>query len=292
MGKELKRIGAPFRQPEWSALALIDAPDLVLEAHESLIDAGAEVITTNAFAVVPFHIGDERFDTIGGDLVEVAAEVAREAAEAERPVLVPGCLPSLFGSYQPELFDPERAPEIIDQFISRQAPFVDLWMAETLSSLEEFDAVVEGLERHVADEGDDLELWASFTVADNLLGETATEAVLRSGESIGTLVEHVAGRCSSLLFNCSNPETIDIAIGQLAEALGPKPSIAFGAYANAIADVGEILAKQGLHETRNELTPSVYARHVAGWIEQGATIVGGCCGINPDHIAALVDLQS
>ena len=33
MGRELARMGAPFRQPEWSALALIEAPEFVSRAH-------------------------------------------------------------------------------------------------------------------------------------------------------------------------------------------------------------------------------------------------------------------
>ena len=61
MGKELRRIGAPFRQPEWSALALMEAPDMVVRAHRNFIGAGAEVITTNNYSVVPYHLGDEVF---------------------------------------------------------------------------------------------------------------------------------------------------------------------------------------------------------------------------------------
>ena len=48
MGRELQRIGAPFRQPEWSALALIEAPEFVLQAHQAFIEAGARIITTNS----------------------------------------------------------------------------------------------------------------------------------------------------------------------------------------------------------------------------------------------------
>ncbi|MEI6403377.1 MAG: homocysteine S-methyltransferase family protein, partial [Actinomycetota bacterium] len=40
MGRELMRIGAPFRQPEWSALALFDGPDWVVQAHTNFIEAG------------------------------------------------------------------------------------------------------------------------------------------------------------------------------------------------------------------------------------------------------------
>ena len=38
---------------------------------------------------------------------------------------------------------------------------------------------------------------------------------------------------------------------------------------------------------RSDLSPEGYARTVLGWVEMGATIVGGCCEIGPAHIAAL-----
>ena len=41
MGRELQRRGAPFRQPEWSALALIEAPDFVSQVHDAFATAGA-----------------------------------------------------------------------------------------------------------------------------------------------------------------------------------------------------------------------------------------------------------
>ena len=59
MGRELQRSGAPFRQPEWSALALSEAPEAVVGVHAAFIGAGAQVITSNSYAVVPFHIGEE-----------------------------------------------------------------------------------------------------------------------------------------------------------------------------------------------------------------------------------------
>ena len=65
-GRELKRRGAPFRQPEWSALALIEGPAFVSAVHAAYVQAGASVITTNSYAVVPFHLGAERFAAAGG----------------------------------------------------------------------------------------------------------------------------------------------------------------------------------------------------------------------------------
>jgi len=73
MGRELMRIGAPFRQPEWSALALTEGPQRVVQAHRNFIEAGAQVITTNSYAIVPFHISDDRFRLEGRELARTSS---------------------------------------------------------------------------------------------------------------------------------------------------------------------------------------------------------------------------
>ena len=75
MGRELQRRGAPFRQPEWSALALSEAPEAVIAVHTAYIEAGAGVITSNSYAVVPFHIGEERFANEGFALAATAGQL-------------------------------------------------------------------------------------------------------------------------------------------------------------------------------------------------------------------------
>ena len=65
IGRHLEKIGAPFGQPEWSALSLIQDPDFVFRAHHDFINAGADVITTNSYAIVPFHIGRSLFEQEG-----------------------------------------------------------------------------------------------------------------------------------------------------------------------------------------------------------------------------------
>jgi S-methylmethionine-dependent homocysteine/selenocysteine methylase len=93
-----------FRQPEWSALALTEAPEIVKEVHLDFIRAGAEVITTNNYAVVP-HIGEERFENEVKQLVQIAVDQAKYAViESDKNVLIAGCLPPLFGSYRADLF--------------------------------------------------------------------------------------------------------------------------------------------------------------------------------------------
>lgn len=285
MGKELRRIGAPFRQPEWSALALMEDPGAVARAHRNFIEAGAEVIITNAYAVVPFHLGEERFAERGWELASLAGELAaKEAGAALRQVEVAGSLPPVFGSYEPDAFDPELAPGRWQVLIDAQADHVDLWVGETIAGVAEFDC----LERTLTARRPDRRLWAAFTVADLPVGGAT---VLRSGESIEAVADAVVDRnLEAVLINCSQPERIADALIRLAPA-ARAGGFRLGAYANAFpaAEIDEsgYAANERIIERRDDLTPTLYADFVAGWIDAGATIVGGCCDIYPSHIAEL-----
>ncbi|MEZ5282760.1 MAG: homocysteine S-methyltransferase family protein [Acidimicrobiales bacterium] len=286
MGKELQRNGAPFRQPEWSALALMEAPELVARTHTSFIDAGARLIIANTYAVVPFHIGAERFRGRGRELAALAAQLARRAADASSEhVLVAASIPPVFGSYQPELFDAEAAPAMLDMLIEAQAPYVDLWLAETIGSVAEAVAIGEALDRFETTRA----RWFSFSLHDDLVDG---RPVLWSGESVAAGVEAAVGfGAEAVLLNCAAPEAIDMALPELAATLEAAGSPArFGAYANGFVprdEVKEYAANEALLERRDDLTPEVYASMVGSWLDLGASIVGGCCSIHPEHIAAV-----
>ena len=165
MGRALEKMGAPFKQPEWSALALIEDPKFVNQAHAHFIKAGADIITTNAYAVVPFHIGQERFDAQGFALAELAGRCAREEADkAEHPVKVAGCLPPVAGSYVPEKFDAAMASDILRVLIEAQNPYVDFWLAETIGSIEEAQCIAQCLKSLSPDKP----LWLSYNLQDNI----------------------------------------------------------------------------------------------------------------------------
>ena len=285
MGRELRRIGAPFQQPEWSAQALMDAPDMVRRAHDNFIDAGAEVIIVNSYAVVPFHIGADRFQTRGAELIDLAGRIAREAADgAEASPLVAGSVPPLFGSYEPDQFIPGEAPALYDVVVSAQAPFVDLWILETMSSIAEVTAALAAVEKHRTDPSQPI--WLSFCLPDEAPeGPTA----LRSGEPITALAEAFHDRVDVFSINCSLPERIEEGVPQLRDALAALGSDApIAAYANAFEPtLRQLPANAGISGERGELTPEVYADVAERWIELGATIIGGCCGIHPEHIAEL-----
>lgn len=281
MGRELQRIGAPFRQPEWSALALIEAPEYVLQAHQAFVAAGARIITTNSYAVVPFHIGDERFAEQGRTLADRAGRLARQAAsESVEPVTVAGSLPPALGSYRPDLFDHQRSVVIHRELIAGLQLHVDVWLAETQSSIAEVRAVVEALD------DEPKPLWLSFT----LLDEVNEPPQLRSTEAVADAVRVAAELGATVvLFNCSQPEVMAAALAEAREVIvGLGQTIELGVYANAFPPVStEAKANDTLLEIRRDLGPEAYLHWSRSWVAAGASIVGGCCGIGPEHIAQL-----
>lgn len=279
LGRELARRGAPFRQPEWSALALIEAPETVKEVHLDFINAGAEVITTNNYAVVPFHIGQERFETDGVRLIKVAIEQAKNAVkESGKNVKIAGCLPPLFGSYRADLFQPEQAKNLAEPIINTLAPEVDFWLAETQSCLKEVETV------HALLPQDDKDYWVSFTLQDEIKQE---QALLRSGENMQQVADFIKqSNAKAVLFNCCQPEVILQAINEI-KGLIPE-SVQIGAYANAFPPQDEsATANDGLDEIRKDLDAPAYLGFAKQWQQAGASLVGGCCGIGPEHIAEL-----
>lgn len=281
MGRELLRIGAPFQQPEWSALALTAGPEQVVQAHTNFIDAGAQVITTNSYAIVPFHIGEERFASEGTELASTSGRLARQAAVvAAHPVRVAGSLPPLFGSYRPDLFAAPAAQRIIDPLVEGLADHVDVWLGETLSCIDEAVAVRDALERAAVV---DRPLWVSFTLDDG--------GTLVSGESIADAAAAAVDLGADVvMFNCCRAESITAAIDAAVSRL--EGSAALGGYANRFETTHDTAgrANEDLSKLREDLSPERYCQVVDGWLELGATVVGGCCGIEPAHISRIATL--
>lgn len=288
MGRELQRIGAPFQQPEWSAQALIAAPHFISQVHRSFIKAGAEIITTNTYALVPFHIGEKRFNEQGADLIKLAARLARECVNDNSSLLVAGCIPPVLGSYRPDLFSVEQAKPLLELFIKNQEFYVDIWLAETISSISEASMIKS---RTV---GTGKPTWIAFTVKD----EITNESTLRSGESVYEAVSKIAGQnVSAILFNCSCAEVMDAALMAAKQALveqGLEDDVQLGVYANnfpPIGDLHEANKNNGLSGIRDDITPKKYSEFASSWCKSGASIIGGCCGVSPEHIRRLAELK-
>lgn len=180
----------------------MEAPETVRDVHQAYVASGARVITTNSYALVPFHIGDERFFADGEGLAALAGQLAREVADEQKgAVQVAGSLPPLFGSYRADLFKADRVSELATPLIRALSPYVDIWLAETMSLIAEPLA----LKALLPDDGKPF--WVSFTLEDEAPGN---EPRLRSGERVADSVSAlVAAGVDAILFNCCQPEVIE-----------------------------------------------------------------------------------
>lgn len=275
MGRELERLGAPFRQPEWSAQSLIECPKKVMQVHEHFIAAGCDIITASCYAVIPYHIGQERFDQQGRELISLAVEMAQKAAnKAPRKIRIAASLPPIFGSYRPSAFDVDNAISVATALIEEQADKTDLWLMETMGLIAEAQLYLSLLSDRAN------AIWVSFSLDDQ-----ADQPVLRSGEALQDAIEAMADQVDAILLNCSTIETMKKALPILQQHCKHIP---YGIYANAFNPIqDDTPSNAALNKIRKDVTPFIYGETARHWLQQGASIIGGCCGIGPEHIAEI-----
>jgi S-methylmethionine-dependent homocysteine/selenocysteine methylase len=285
MGRHLKEIGAPFGQPEWSALALIDDPSYVLQAHNDFIDAGSDYITTNSYAIIPFHLGNKIFNEKEKELLKLSGELAKKAKEnSKTSVKIAVSIPPVLGSYKPEVFNSNEARPILELFRDILLPYGDVILGETLSSVEEI-ILVQDVFKECGKP-----LWISLTLEDDTSNQSTSK--LRSGESLDSALKNIDFRAvDSILFNCSQPEVMERAI--ITAKNFCQKNILIGVYANTFPPINSSQkeANNQLREMRKELDPTGYLIFAKKWQKAGALIIGGCCGIGPEHIKELNKLR-
>ena len=285
MGRELRFRGVETLSTIWSANALLVAPEVVRQVHEDYIAAGARVITTNTYGIIRHELAREGVEHRLRELNELAGQLAVEARDAApHEGWVAGSLPPLNGSYRPDRVWPfEKAEPLYREQAEILAPYVDLFICETMSSSAEAVAAA------TAACATGKPVWVSYTLHENRSGR------LRSGETISEAVAALADLpISGFLANCCAPEAITAALPELGATGVPY----VGGYANTFTPVPETWTLDGSGPTdrfldlRTDLDPATYLTHAAAWWASGATVVGGCCGTRPAHIAAIAGMAA
>ncbi len=280
MSLELSSRSSNKTPRHWSAEYLLTEPDLVRDVHLDYIRAGAKVITTNTYSSTFTRMAMVHAETEVPRMQRFACQLAREARDQAgadgEDVLIAGSLPPLNGTYRPDrvrAFDINLAE--YRRLVELQAPHVDLFLCETMSTGEEALSAA----RAASESG--MPVWVAWSVQDR-------SPRLRSGETIeeaAAMLDRLG--VSAVLANCSSPESIGQGIPELVAT-----GLPCGGYANAFTFIPLAYTPGKTREqltTREDLGPEVYARHVMKWVSDGASIVGGCCEVGPRHIAALRD---
>lgn len=276
MGQELVRRSGKPPTPLWSARVMLDYPELVEELHVDFIKAGAKVIALNNYTATPARLTRDADISLFRPIHQTAIKIAKSARKkAGLPdVKIAGCLPPIVASYKPELAP--CAEECLKQYkelVAIQKDSVDVMFCETIATIREAVAAVK------ASRDAGLLTVISFTIDDE------NPHKLRSGEALTDAIRAVTPfNVTAITINCSMPESITKAMPLLRSEFPHVGGYANGFQSIAALDAGGTVA--GL-KAREELTPEAYAQYALGWAEAGATIIGGCCEVGPDHIAQI-----
>lgn len=245
------------------------APDLVREVHAAYVKAGAEVVETNTFGANRTKLTQYGLDTQVSAINTRAAQLAREAAGADR--LVAGAVGPLGVRLEPYgATSRDEARSIFrEQMQALRDGGVDCFLMETFADLEELEQAI--LAARDVDP-------AAPIIAQATVGPDLRTAYGASPEDIARALDRWGVDIIGL--NCSvGPQTILEAVERMAAVTHRKLS------AQPNAGMPRDVGGRSMYMASPEYM-ATYARHL---IQAGAKIVGGCCGTTPEHIKAIVE---
>jgi len=263
MGTMLHQAGLTVGAPEqWN----VKRPDVVLRIHRGYVDAGSDFISTNTFGGTRNRLKLDELQDRVAELNESGARLAREAA-GDRLVA---------GSVGPtgELMEPLGAltmdgarESFAEQARALKSGGVDFALIETMSALDEAQAAVEG----VRDAGLPAVVTMSFdTNFRTMMGVKPVTALA----TIAGWGVHVVGA------NCGNgPAEIERVMSEM--SIARPAGVMLMAKSNA-----------GMPRWKDDRityggTPEVMAGYARRMVGLGVSVIGGCCGTAPEHIAAM-----
>jgi homocysteine S-methyltransferase len=277
-GTDIQRRGVPMNPDTWSAEANITHPEIVRAVHEDYIAAGADAVIANTFATSPLlfnHLGrDDELPAI--DAAAVAA--ARQASQERVPVA------GSFSTMRPVVKGSDRTARQ-REWAKRDAKKLFKRKADSLVAAE-VDFIVMEMMRDLdyslwateAAVATGLPVWVGIAVEADANGrlkgfgreDFAFEDIIRPLMETGATVLNI-------MHSSPNDTTIAIPVAQ-AKWKGPLGAYPESGYF-AMPDWKFV-----------DIIPvSAFVELAKAWAERGVTILGGCCGIGPDHIKALAD---
>ena len=286
MGQHLLAKGLKAKGSLWSTTALIEEKyhQLVIEAHLDFIKSGADVIVTNNFSARRTRMIENNVEEKFNYANKKAGELALKAKEiSKKNILIAGSLPAQNNTY---VLD-NRNNKIIEKGFLDQAklikPFVDFFYLDVLCGTKECEIALNVVEKM------NLPVLVGLHVKKN--------GKLPSNESISGVVT----RCKNknwlgIILACVSPEIVEKTVNET-----KKLGLPFGYKAN-LWERNEPLphtawkSRNGTNPvevlgTRDDYTDLMFLKFSEKMINEGATILGGCCEIKPSHIKKISKLK-
>ncbi|WP_432057915.1 homocysteine S-methyltransferase [Streptomyces sp. bgisy022] len=275
LSNQLAAAGHDLGDALWSARLLADAPEAVADAHLAYFGAGADVAITASYQATFEGFARQGIDRRrAAGLLAVSVEAARDAVQravTARPLYVAASVgpygamladgSEYRGRYGLSVAELERFHRPRMEVLAAARP--DVLALETVPDVDEAAALLAVLS------GLGVPAWLSYSAAG---GRTRAGQPLEDAFALAADADEVI----AVGVNCCTPEDADHAVA-LAARVTDKPVVV---YPNS----GETWDAAARAWTGR---PTFTASRVAGWRESGARLIGGCCRVGPEAIAAV-----
>ncbi|HZT20365.1 MAG TPA: homocysteine S-methyltransferase family protein [Dongiaceae bacterium] len=277
MGTELQRRGVPMDGVAWSGLAIETHPETVRAVHRDYLRAGAEILIANSFATSRHVLEAAGLGDRVAALNRRSIELAREAAASEAPdrqVWIAGSI----SSFVPSGDDRRRPTRAAERASYREQAALlaeagaDLLALEMIRDIDQACVIVEA----AATTG--LPIWVGFTCR---LADDGRTVLL-----LGRDVERPLRDCMGPVLAAGPCTAVAVMHADL-EATGRALDVVFENWAGPVVCYPECGEWANPDWVFGELAPETLASAAESWVGRGVRVVGGCCWIGPDHIAAM-----
>jgi len=254
----------------------VESPDVVSDIHRSYFEAGSDAVLTNTFGANKYALGRHRLEEEAAKINSAGARIARRAAGEDKYVL---------GDIGPsgDFLEPlgSLKPEELKEAFARQAKVlldggVDGFIIETMTALDEVTIAIEA----VKSVGGGVPVLASMS-----FDRAGDDFKTMMGVDVETAVAKIVSLdVDAVGFNCgtvSLDEYIELAekFVSAVQALSADVIV----YAEPNAGKPELVEDQAVYK----VSPEDFAAAVEKIHSAGVSIIGGCCGTGPAHIAAI-----
>jgi 5-methyltetrahydrofolate--homocysteine methyltransferase len=253
-------------------------PDVVRELHRSFLEVGVDVIETNSFGSLPIVLAEykigERAEELARASARLAKEVASDFSTADRPRYVAGSmgpgtkLPTLG---QVSFADLRDGYEVLARGLLDGG--ADLLLIETCYDLLQAKAAIQAARRAMGQIGREVPVQVQVTIE-------VTGRMLLGSEIGAALCALDAMKPDVIGMNCATgPVEMHESLRHLSEHARTPIS--------ALPNAGLPSVVDG--KMHYDLTPDALAEHLSTFVtELGVSIIGGCCGTTPEHLAKVV----
>ncbi|MEM7060915.1 MAG: homocysteine S-methyltransferase family protein [Pseudomonadota bacterium] len=271
-GTEVERRGVPQLDNAWNGGGALSHPEIVRDIHKDYIRHGAEIVISNTFATTLHALDDageaHKFQIYNRRGVEIAVE-ARD--QMQRPdVLVAGGISywSFTGDHPPLA---DLRTSVTEQAAIMADAGADLLMLEMMVGIDRMLVTLE------AAQSSGLPVWPGLSCMPNEDGVMC----LFTGDTLVDALGALTGRGVPLI---SIMHTDVIHVAACLDIVEQHWDGLVGVYAHSGTMIDQ---KWTFNET---ISVDDYADYSQTWLERDVRIIGGCCGIRPDHMAAVSEL--